>query len=196
MIRVALVWTLGKMGLSHQAIFNSHPDIDLVAVCDTTTICSTSWRNTRVKTYSDYRKLLDEPLDAVFVATPSHYHAEMVRAALERGLHVFCEKPFCLDAEGPRAGRMAEENKLVNQVGYHYRFVETFHEIEASARSRVLGQAAPHPRRSLRSGRVAAKGLDLAPRKAKAAAACTIMPAMRLTLRTIWSGTPGGRRHA
>ena len=48
--------------------------------------------------YRDFDTMLkDEALDAVLIATPSRQHAPMVTTALERDLHVFCEKPFCLD---------------------------------------------------------------------------------------------------
>ena len=142
MIRVALLG-LGKMGLSHQAIINAHPDVELVAVCDTTEyLLGILKKYTSVKTYSDYRKLLTtEKLDAVFIATPSRFHAEMVRAALNANLHVFCEKPFCLDvAEGLPLVELAEGKKRVNQVGYHYRFVGIFHEMKRLLDLNVLGK--------------------------------------------------------
>ena len=64
----------------------------------------------------------------------------MVRAALDAGLHVFCEKPFCLDAEeGLRLADLAERKGLINQVGYHYRFVATFHELKRLLDSGMLG---------------------------------------------------------
>ncbi len=141
MIRVAL-FGLGKMGLSHCAIINTHPDIELVAVCDTTEyLLAVLGKYSHIKTYSNYRKLLAaESLDAVFIATPSRFHAEMVRAALDAGLHVFCEKPFCLDAEeGLRLAEIAEKKARVNQVGYHYRFVGTFHELKHLLDAGVLG---------------------------------------------------------
>ncbi|HRA77488.1 MAG TPA: Gfo/Idh/MocA family oxidoreductase, partial [Burkholderiaceae bacterium] len=51
--------------------------------------------------------------------------------ALERGLHVFCEKPFVLDpADGDELAGLAEAKGLVNQVGYHYRFVAAFQEVK------------------------------------------------------------------
>jgi predicted dehydrogenase len=141
MIRVAL-FGLGKMGLSHCAIINTHPDIELVAVCDKTEyLLAVLGKYSHIKTYSNYRKLLAaESLDAVFIATPSRFHAEMVRAALDAGLHVFCEKPFCLDAEeGLRLADIAEKKGRVNQVGYHYRFVGTFHELKHLLDAGVLG---------------------------------------------------------
>ena len=143
MVRLALIG-LGKMGISHLAIARSHPDAELVAVCDTTGyVLDVLAKYTGIKVYSDYNKMLaDERLDGVLIATPSRFHGEMVRAALERNLHVFCEKPFCLDvAEGQRLATLAKDKGLVNQVGYHYRFVGAFREakrlIDAGAIGRV-----------------------------------------------------------
>jgi predicted dehydrogenase len=141
MIRVALLG-FGKMGLSHCAIINTHPDVKLVAVCDTTEyLIQVLGKYSQFKTYSNYRKLLaSEKLDAVFIATPSRFHAEMVRAALDAGLHIFCEKPFCLDAaEGMQLAELAEMKGRVNQVGYHYRFVGAFEETKRLLDSNILG---------------------------------------------------------
>lgn len=130
MLRAAIIG-LGKMGLSHHSIVNSHPEVELRAVCDASGyVLDVLSKYAGVKTYTDYKALLsEEPLDCVFVATPSRYHAEIVRAAIERGLHVFCEKPFGLDPEiGYDLAELAERRRLVNQVGYHYRFVAAFSE--------------------------------------------------------------------
>ena len=42
----------------------------------------------------DYRELLARDLEAVVVSSPNHLHFEHAKAALERGLHVLCEKPM------------------------------------------------------------------------------------------------------
>lgn len=142
MIRVALIG-LGKMGLSHLAIINSHPDAELVAVCDTTAyVLNVLNKYTGVKCHTDYRALLDEEkLDAVFIATPSRFHGEMVRAALSRNMHVYCEKPFVLDpVEGKALADIATQNQLVTQVGYHYRFVASFQEMKRLIQSDVIGR--------------------------------------------------------
>lgn len=141
MIRFALIG-LGKMGLSHQAIVNTHPDAKLVAVCDTSEyVLGVLEKYTGIATYNDYRKLIaGQQLDAVIVATPSRVHGEMARTALDAGLHVFCEKPFCLDtAEGMRLAEQAEAEKRVNQVGYHYRFVGVFHELKRLLDLKAIG---------------------------------------------------------
>jgi scyllo-inositol 2-dehydrogenase (NADP+) len=142
MIRAGLIG-LGKMGLSHQAILNAHPDIDLVAVCDSSGyVLDILHKYTGIQVYSDYRKMLDEvKLDCVVVAAPSRFHGEMVRCALEHGLHVFCEKPFCLDlTEGQALIELAAQRKLINQVGYHYRYVEAFREAHRLLQAGVLGR--------------------------------------------------------
>ena len=41
--------------------------------------------------------LMDYEIDAIYVATPVHLHAEQVIAAAERGKHVLCEKPMALN---------------------------------------------------------------------------------------------------
>src|SRR6218665_1987478 len=43
--------------------------------------------------------LLGEPLDAVVIGSPDMLHHEQVLAALDLGLHVFCEKPLCYSPE-------------------------------------------------------------------------------------------------
>jgi len=142
MFRAAIIG-LGKMGLSHQSMVNSHPQLTLVSVCDSSGyVLDVLSKYTGVKTYTDYKKMLaEEKLDCVFVATPSRYHAEIVTAAIERNLHVFCEKPFALDPEiGYRLAESAESKKLVNQVGYHYRFVATFNETKRLLDRNVIGE--------------------------------------------------------
>src|SRR5687767_9396112 len=128
MIRLAVVG-LGKMGLSHYAIIATHPQVKIQAVCDSTGyVLDVLKKYTGVTTYSDFDVMLREvELDAVIIATPSSMHAGMVSAALKKNLHVFCEKPFCLDVEdGRELADLANSKALVNQVGYHNRFVGAF----------------------------------------------------------------------
>jgi len=141
MVRLAVVG-LGKMGLSHLAMVRAHPDVELVAACDATTyLTDVIGKHADLKCHADFDALLaQEKLDAVMIATPSTLHASMVQKALERGIHVFCEKPFVLDvADGDRLAALAESKKLVTQVGYHYRFVGAFQEAARIVASGALG---------------------------------------------------------
>jgi predicted dehydrogenase len=142
MIRTALVG-LGKMGLSHLSILRTHQDVDVVAVCDTFGILLNSLNKyTGLKTYNDFEEMLDkELLDAVFIATPPHFHGAMVRRALDKNLHVFCEKPFCLDIEeGRQLVSLARRKGVVNQVGYHFRFLGTFIAAKRLLASNLVGE--------------------------------------------------------
>jgi predicted dehydrogenase len=142
MVNVGLIG-LGKMGLSHLAIVNTHPAAKLIGVCDSASyLCSILNKYTGIEVFSNYRELLDQKsLDAVIIATPSRSHGEIVREALQRNLHVFCEKPFCLDvAEGLELAELAERKRVVNQVGYHYRFVGSFNEAKRLLDAQALGR--------------------------------------------------------
>lgn len=128
MLRGGLIG-LGRMGLTHFSILNTHPDVKWVAVCDSSGFVLQNLSNcVSVQTFSDYQVMLKETaLDFVVVATPTAYHAEAIEAALERGLHVFVEKPFSLTTAcgGPLVERAAASG-LTNQVGYFLRFNEMF----------------------------------------------------------------------
>jgi predicted dehydrogenase len=142
MIKIAIIG-LGKMGLSHAAIVGAHPDVDMVAVCDTSAIMLDAFKKfTRVNVYSDYQKMLNnEQLDAVLIATPTLYHYPIVKSALEKGLHVFCEKPFVLKVrEGEELVSLAEKRNLVNQVGYHNHFIGTFRELQNLLKQNIIGE--------------------------------------------------------
>jgi predicted dehydrogenase len=142
MIRLAVVG-LGKMGLSHHAMINIHPDVDVRGICDSSGyVLSVLKKYTGVETYSDFEEMLDRvELDAVLIATPSSSHARLVRTALERDLHVFCEKPFTLDVRDAEAlSALAAERELVTQVGYHNRFVGAFAEVKALLDAEAIGE--------------------------------------------------------
>lgn len=141
MIKVAIAG-LGKMGLSHYAIINSHPDAHVAGICDSSGyVLSMLKRYTGIPTYTDYGQMLRElDLDAVILATPSSSHVRMARAALERGLHVFCEKPLALTSrEASDLGALARTRGLVDQVGYHNRFVGAFHEVKKLLDAGAIG---------------------------------------------------------
>lgn len=134
---------LGKMGLSHAAIVGAHPDVEMVAVCDTSSLVLDAFKKfSRVKTYSDYKEMIQkESLDFVLIATPTRFHYSMVKFALESKLHVFCEKPFSLTSkEGEELTHLANQLMLVNQVGYHNHFIGTFRELKRLLQAGVLGE--------------------------------------------------------
>lgn len=143
MIKTAVIG-LGKMGLSHAAILGGHPEVDLIAVCDSSSLVLNAFKqyNKNITTYEDYTKLLEkESLDAVFIATPTKLHFQMARAAIEKKIHVFCEKPFALTLEeGNKLVELSKDHKVNNQVGYHNHFIGTFMEMKRLLKIGLLGR--------------------------------------------------------
>ena len=142
MVRAGIIG-LGKMGISHCAILGAHPDVNLVAVCDTSSLLYDVFKkHSRFEFFYDYKKMIDKmELDCLVIASPTKYHADMVSYALKNNINIFCEKPFSLSAnEGRLLSKQAEDLKLVNQVGYHNRFIGTFKEMRRLLSSSLLGE--------------------------------------------------------
>ncbi|WP_372727403.1 Gfo/Idh/MocA family protein [Nocardioides sp.] len=142
MVKVGIIG-LGKMGLSHYSIINAHEDVEVVGVCDSNGyVLDVLHKYTGVEIFSDFEKMLDSRgVQAAVISTPSRLHAPMVRACLERGIHVFCEKPFCLDpADSLALAELAKEKGLVCQVGYHNRFVGAFGEVKRLLDAEAIGR--------------------------------------------------------
>jgi predicted dehydrogenase len=76
----------------------------------------------KVKVVADLKEILSE-IDAAFIVTPTSTHFELVKALLENGKHVFCEKPLCSnDQEGQALSDIARASSLCLQVGHSERF--------------------------------------------------------------------------
>lgn len=75
----------------------------------------------RAAKYADYRRMFDaqKDIDAVLIATPDHHHAVAARMAMERGLHVYVQKPMTYSVRESRGLLdLARRNpKLVTQMG-------------------------------------------------------------------------------
>ena len=83
------------------------------------------------RTFADYREMLKEKdLDIVLIATPDHWHALPMIAAVESGVDVYVQKPISVDVtEGQAMLAAARKHERVVQVGTQRR--STPHLIEA-----------------------------------------------------------------
>ena len=123
-IRLAIVG-LRKKGKEHIKGFRAIPGVRIVALCD----CDTEFldqetqpfkkRNESIKSYTDYRKLLeDKDIDTVVIVTPDHWHALMTVWACQAGKDVYVEKPATHSIwEGRRMIEVARKYKRIVQVG-------------------------------------------------------------------------------
>ena len=65
-----------------------------------------------------------EPLDALVVLTPNIHHHHYAMAAIERGLHVLCEKPLAMtSAQAREMAEAAERAGVITMVPFTYRFM-------------------------------------------------------------------------
>ncbi len=94
---------------------------NIVALCDvdSTRLSAAAQKFPAAKTYSDFRRLIDQrDIDAILVATPDHTHAVATAAALRSGRHVYCEKPLTHTVSEARIiTDLARKTKLVTQIG-------------------------------------------------------------------------------
>ena len=74
------------------------------------------------KAYGNYEDLLnDTEVQAVYIPLPNHLHLKWVKAALEKGKHVLCEKPLALNAkEAQEMFSAAEKNGVLLMEAYAY----------------------------------------------------------------------------
>lgn len=74
----------------------------------------------KAKLYADYREMLDKEksIDAVTISTPDHVHAPAAKYAMERGKHVYVQKPMTHNIREARIlTQMARDQKVVTQMG-------------------------------------------------------------------------------
>jgi myo-inositol 2-dehydrogenase / D-chiro-inositol 1-dehydrogenase len=73
-----------------------------------------------------YQKLIDSGVDVVLLATPPGFRPIHLRAAIEAGKHVFCEKPMATDAPGVRSviesAKLAKSKSLALVAGFCWRY--------------------------------------------------------------------------
>ena len=123
-IQVAIVG-LRKKGIQHIDVFRKIPGVRVAALCDADTQfidlqkAPFDKRKEAVKTYVDYRRVLDDKdIDAVVVVTPDHWHALMAVWACQAGKDVYVEKPASFDIwEGRKMIEAARKYKRIVQVG-------------------------------------------------------------------------------
>lgn len=117
----------------------------MVAICDVDRkrLADAAGRFEGAKTYTDFRKLLDEvgdKIDAVTVSTPDHAHAVAALMAMRMGKHCFCQKPLTHSIyEARLMGEVAREKKLATQMGNQGTALDGLRKAAALLKAGVLG---------------------------------------------------------
>ncbi|MHB8902942.1 MAG: Gfo/Idh/MocA family protein [Thermoguttaceae bacterium] len=123
--------------------------VEIVAVCDVDSEHLKSAADeieklqaARPKEIKAYQELLDLPgLDAVIIGTPPQWHALPFIAAVEKGLHVYCEKPVAYDIRECRAMvDAAKAGKSVIQFGFQRRQSPALREVKEFIQKGGIGK--------------------------------------------------------
>lgn len=96
----------------------------------------------RPQTFKRYEDLLQvDGLNAVIIATPPHWHALQLIAALNHGLDVYCEKPLCYDIrEGQALVNAANTSGRIVQIGFQRRQSKAFQAVRQHIQSGEAGR--------------------------------------------------------
>jgi predicted dehydrogenase len=107
--------------LAREALASPHTEIAAFADVYTRRLEEARQLASKAAVHQDYRRLLeDRTIDAVFIATPQHLHAEHFIAALQAGKHVYVEKAMALTVEDAKRMRAAyrDAGRRVVEVGH------------------------------------------------------------------------------
>jgi predicted dehydrogenase len=134
---------LGRMGRFHAAALAGLSEVELVALIEPDADAldlAAQFAPKAARHQSVVDGLAQGGLEAVLVAAPTPTHPEIVSAALDRGLHVLCEKPLALDVTVARElGASATERGLVLQVGFWRRFAPPWRQAKARIDAGEIG---------------------------------------------------------
>jgi predicted dehydrogenase len=141
-LNVALIGTWGR-GEAHFGALSSE---NVVALCDVNEehLAFGAKKFPGAKHYVDWRQCLDHKgLEAVVCCTADHTHAFVANWALNRGLHVYCEKPLANSVEEARVVRanyLKNKTKLATQVGTQRHAIENFNRVSELVRDGAIGE--------------------------------------------------------
>ena len=118
------------MGCEHIRNLQGISGCEVVAVADTFegSLQKAQDLLPKVAIYNDYDLMIkNETLDVVIIATPNHTHFEILRELVKAEVHIFVEKPLCINVdECQQIIRIAKNSAVANRliwVGLEYRFM-------------------------------------------------------------------------
>ena len=141
-LNVAMIGTWGRAESHFDAISSEN----VVALCDVDEnhLATGAEMFPKAKRYVDWRKCLEQKdLDAVICCTTDHTHAFIANWAMNRGLHVYCEKPLANtvdEARLVRATYLKNKHKLATQVGTQRHAIPNFNRVRELIRDGAIGE--------------------------------------------------------
>jgi predicted dehydrogenase len=138
-VRIGVIGA-GWIAAEHVATLGRLGGAKVVAVCDLDEARARELAG-GAAAYTDWRELIErESPDALFVCTPPLVHREVTVEALERGIHVYLEKPIARGLDDARAiVEAAARSDAVCAVGYQWRAVEVLDDLHEALDGQELG---------------------------------------------------------
>jgi predicted dehydrogenase len=138
----------GGRGTLVMTIFQKDPALRVAGICDVyepnlenAVSVASKTAGTKAKAYRNYKELLaDHDIQAVLIATPEHWHYQMVMDAMAAGKDIYIEKPLCQTPEqGVKLVEAERHTKSVIQVGMQRRSYDLYQEGRAIVAAGELG---------------------------------------------------------
>jgi predicted dehydrogenase len=131
----------GVVGKLRQQFVDRHSRLKTIAVCDRN-FTEPAVMPDGIRCFSDYRQLIEEPLDILFVSLPNYLAAEATIAGLKKNLHVFCEKPPGKDVKDIERVIDIEKKHpgIILKYGFNHRYHNSVREALQLINSGELGE--------------------------------------------------------
>ncbi len=117
----------GKMGMLHGALLNSLPDVEIVAITDTSKLILKAFQSVMpgASYFTSYEKMIDScRLDAIAITTPSFSHVQIAKYAANKGIHIFLEKPISNSLDkAVELYNLIKDKNVISMVGFHMRYM-------------------------------------------------------------------------
>jgi len=141
----------GRIGIVHLGAISKAPGVKAVIVSNpTVSKAEAAAKQFNVPRFtSDAMEVITDPeVDAVWICSPSSFHAEQIKACAANGKHVFCEKPLATDlAETVEAINACNEANVKLMTGLQRRFDPNFRRVRDAVESNEVGDTvmvSPH----------------------------------------------------
>ena len=143
-VRVGILGTSWWADAMYLPALKNHPKASIEAVAgrnpETTRAFASRWEIR--KNYENAEELIEQAeIDALIVATGNDSHCPLTLKALERGLHLLCEKPLGLNfPEAAKMAAKAKEQGVVSMVPFTYSFMPATRYLRELIMDGYLGQ--------------------------------------------------------
>ncbi len=164
MIRIGIVGMGENIGIAknHIKAYIAHRDTEIVALYDIDSKQCEKYKELfnleSAIIYKDLESLLNN-IDAISICTPNDTHALIAAKAIEKGIHVLCEKPFGTSCDSIDAlVKKTSDTKLINMVGFCYRGLPCYKYIKEKIDNDFFGKIY-FVKMSLGGGRIASSSV-------------------------------------